>query len=79
MDKFFFANEKVCSSNEKVCKNLSLQNLSLQNPSIIPIDTLEVLNMRKKAFQYCQFANKDTKMIKKMNKNKLKKKFYFLY
>ena len=86
MDKFFFANEKVCGSNEKVygsnekvCENLSLQNLSLQNPSITPKDTLKVLNMRKKAFQYCQFANKDTKMIKKMNKYELEKKFSFLY
>jgi len=76
MDKFYFANEKVCSSNNNI---LSLQNLSLQNPRIEPKDTLELLNMRQKAFQYCQFANKDTKMIKKMNKNKLKKKFYFLY
>ena len=73
MDKFYFANEKVYKP-KSINKNLSLSNLSLQTK-----DTMNVLEMRKKAFEYCQFANEDTTDIKKMSKLELKKKFSFLY
>tara|TARA_B100001250_G_C19091199_1_gene482771 strand:+ start:288 stop:428 length:141 start_codon:yes stop_codon:yes gene_type:complete len=41
-------------------------------------DIMNILEMRKKAFEYCQFANEDTKNIKNQNKAELKK-FSFLY
>jgi len=73
MDQFYFAKEKVYKP-KSIDKNFSLSNLSLQAK-----DTMNILEMRKKAFEYCQFANEDTKNIKNQSKSELKKKFSFLY